>query len=498
MRRSIRWRLQLWYAAVLQAVVAGFACLLYYQVSAARYREVDAGLEAAAQYLEAMLRRFPPHELGGPFPDQRFRPPRPPDDEPRPPPGFRPRPNRQRLLAELDLPPRGGSGPDDGRPSASYFAVWRADGSLLKASHFPPELGSIPPADVPCSQLPHFNQRGEYREALMLGAGESQILVGRSVARERDELRAFAWQLAGAGAVVLAVGLAGGWLLSARILRPVAAIAATASSLSATNLSGRIDPEAVDRELADLARVLNATFDRLEAAFERQARFTADASHELRTPLAILRRNAELALTRPRSADEYRETVLACLRAAQRMTELVEGLLILARADAGKLDLQREVVDLQDVVAETVAPLRPLVEAKALALSTRLAPTPVAGDAVRLGQVVTNLLSNAIQYNRPGGEVRVELDAGPGEVTLSVADTGCGIPEEDRPHLFERFHRVDKARARASGGNGLGLAISKSIVEAHGGTIAFTSEPGQGSTFSVHLPRATDEPPRPS
>ena len=140
---------------------------------------------------------------------------------------------------------------------------------------------------------------------------------------------------------MLAVGLAGGWLASARILRPVAAISATASAISATNLSERIDAAAVDRELADLAGVLNATFDRLEAAFERQARFTADASHELRTPLAVLRSQAQLALSRPRSAEEYRKSIEECLRAAERMTALVEGLLTLARADAGKLDLRQ-------------------------------------------------------------------------------------------------------------------------------------------------------------
>jgi heavy metal sensor kinase len=493
MRKSIRWRLQLWYAAILLAVVAGFAALLYFQVRAARFREVDAGLESAAQYLDVVLRGFPPRELGGPLPERAFRPPPPPDEGPRPP-GFRPRRSRQQMLADLHLPRHGGPEPDADHPSVAYFAVWRADGSLLKESQLPPELGNDLPVGVLRATVPRFDQRGEYREVSVPGPGESHILVGRSVAREHGELRAFAWQLAGAGAVVLAVGLAGGWVLSARILRPVAAIAATASSLSATNLSGRIDSEAVDRELADLASVLNATFDRLEAAFERQTRFTADASHELRTPLAILRSNAELALARPRSAEEYRETLTACLRAAERMTGLVEGLLTLARADAGKLDLEHEVLDLRDTVEETVAQFRPLAEAKSVALSACLAAAPVAGDAVRLGQVVTNLLSNAIQYNHAGGEVRVALDAQDGEVILSVGDTGCGIPEEDRAHLFERFYRVDKARARASGGNGLGLAICKSIVEAHGGSIACTSEPGHGSTFSVRLPRVASEP----
>ena len=324
----------------------------------------------------------------------------------------------------------------------------------------------------------------------MIGPLGTQILVGRSVRGEHAALGAFAWQLAGAGALVLVIGMVGGWLVSARILRPVAAISATASAISATNLDQRIDPRTVDRELEELATVLNAMFDRLEGAFERQARFTADASHELRTPLAVIRSHAELALARPRTAEEYREAIQTCLRASTRMTALVEGLLMLARADAGKLDLVRQSVDLRHVVEESVALLRPLAEGKRVSLHTRLEQARVTGDPIRLAQVVTNLVSNAVQYNRAGGEVRVQLEVTAGEAVLTVADTGCGIPAEDRPHLFERFYRVDRARSRASGGTGLGLAICMSVVEAHGGTIGFTTEPGRGSTFWVRLPCA--------
>jgi heavy metal sensor kinase len=392
------------------------------------------------------------------------------------------------LLAELvlpqPLPPQGGG------PNSAYFAVWRGDGTLLKGTALPPgrEKPSAPGARL--SPRPLLEQRGEYREVQMLGPGGTEIRVGRSVALEQSELFAFAWQLVGAAAAVLAVGLIGGWLISARILRPLAAISATASAISATDLTGRIDAGRVDRELAELAGVLNAMFDRLEAAFERQARFTADASHELRTPLAILRSQAELALSRPRGAAEYREALDTCLRASGRMAALVDGLLTLARADAGKLDLRRQPVDLEGVVRESVTLFGPLAQGKGVAVAARLGPAEVTGDPLRLGQVVTNLLSNAVQYNHPGGEVLVELRSRNKEVLLIVKDTGCGIPREDWPHLFERFYRVDKARSRASGGNGLGLAICKSIVEAHGGRIGFETEPGRGSTFWVRLPRA--------
>jgi signal transduction histidine kinase len=173
------------------------------------------------------------------------------------------------------------------------------------------------------------------------------------------------------------------------------------------------------------------------------------------------------------------------------MTALVDGLLTLARADAGKLDLRREPVDLTEVIAESVDLFRPLAEARGVSLAANLAPAAVRGDPTRLAQVVTNLLSNAVQYNRPGGAVRVQLHATDAEVVLTVVDTGCGIPAQDCPHVFERFYRVDKARSRASGGSGLGLAICKSIVEGHGGTIGFETEPERGSTFWVRLPEQT-------
>src|SRR5262249_1543451 len=160
-------------------------------------------------------------------------------------------------------------------------------------------------------------------------------------------------------------------------------ISATASAISADNLSERIDPARVDRELEELAGVLNAMFARLEAAFERQARFTADASHELRTPLAVIRTNAELALNRPRAAEEYREAIEACLKSATRMTALVEGLLVLARADAGRLDVRRELVDLKLLVEEAVDALRPLAEQRKLTLASELDGATVQGDPIR-------------------------------------------------------------------------------------------------------------------
>jgi len=485
MVRSIRVRLLVWYAVVLTGVVGGFAGLLYYEVRAARLAEVDAQLDAAAASLESALRLFPPFELTGegpPPPPKKFGPPPKkgppgwPPDHPDFGPEFGPGPGpkgpgREHLLASLDPP---------GRPAGMYFAVWRADGVAIKA------VGTAEPPPTTTGRTVRV-LRGGNRELVAPGPGGTTILVGRPADAVNRDLTAFAWQLAGTGAAVLLVGLAGGWLISRRIFRPIAAIADTASRISGDNLSERIDTKNVDRELADLARVLNATFRRLEAAFDRQSRFTADASHELRTPLAVVRSQAELTLSRARSPEEYQDALRTCLRAAERMTDLVEGLLTLARADAGKSGV-REPVELHRVVADAVDLCRPLAQENSIRLTTDLAPVTVPGDASALGRVVGNLVTNAIRYNRLGGEVHVTLRPEGREAVLTIRDTGEGIPEEHRAQIFERFYRVDKARSRATGGSGLGLAIAKAVVEAHGGTIGFESAVGKGSTFWVRLP----------
>jgi signal transduction histidine kinase len=174
------------------------------------------------------------------------------------------------------------------------------------------------------------------------------------------------------------------------------------------------------------------------------------------------------------------------------MRVLVDGLLTLARVDAGNLDIQRQDFDLAALVRESADLVAPLAEEKHVGVRVSTDTVEMMGDPARLGQVVTNLLTNAIHYNRPGGEVTATVAVDKQDIVLSVTDTGCGIPEEDRPHIFERFYRVDRARSREQGGCGLGLAICKSIVEAHGGSIGFTSEVGQGTTFVVRLPRETD------
>lgn len=497
MFKSIRGRLLIWHAGILLAAVAGFATALYLQIRKARFDEIDAELYTAARSLEGTLRGFPLHVLDG-FPDPPplpFRegplPSRPRSDETGNPPPLPPPPWR-RPEARLALPPPLTRRIAENDREAPYFVVWLANGEILKTSPMPPAIfppeGPLPPDSRPGLQL---RQRGRQREIIMMGPRASQILVGRSIQRERDELAWLAWQLAITGAAVLSVGLVGGWLLSSRAVRPIAAMSATAASISASNLGQRIDVAELDSELGKLASILNDMFARLESAFARQVRFTADASHELRTPLAILHARSELTLSRPREAEEYREALDTCLRASRRMGSLVDGLLTLARADAGKLELKRQPLDLGALVMETVALLEPLAAEKNITLSVKAPSLEITADPTRMVQVITNLAANAIHYNRPGGSVAVALEASERQAVLTVADTGQGIPEEDRPHIFERFYRVDKARSREQGGSGLGLAICQSIVEALGGVISFTTVVNRGTTFTVRMPLET-------
>jgi heavy metal sensor kinase len=413
-------------------------------------------------------------------------------------------PSADRLRSAIALPGSLLDGPGP-RREWPYFKIWRADGSLLAELATPDPPPQRQPADAPADSSvdrpapdlsqdfpPGFSwQPGDRREMVIAGPHGTTILVGKPAGRELGELRWFAWRLVASGAIMLLVGLAGGWLISRSITRPIDAIAATANEISARNLARRIETGGLDQELIGLATILNEMFARLEAAFDRQSRFTSDASHELRTPLAVIHAHAELALSKPRSGEEYRETLTACLKAAGRMGTLVDGLLTLARADAGRLETQFRELDWRSVVEEVVDQYRPQADTAGITLSTNFdEPLPVRGDVALLARVSSNLISNALRYTPTGGRVHVALRAaGSDGAVLTVEDTGCGIPLEDQSKVFERFYRADRARSRAAGGNGLGLAICKSLVEAHHGRIAFSSVPERGSRFEVWLPQ---------
>ena len=484
MASSLRRRLQVWYGLVLSGLILVFGVLLFGRVREMRLSSVDVELIAVADYLDANLRSFPPHELNPEF--------TPLDDAPWPPPHR----DMTRLMANLDFPEMSGHGavaPSSVRDEW-YFAVVRPDGSLLKASPHAPALEALPRVPLAPKARPKLVQSGEVREATMTGPQNASILVAKTMRAELAELRRFGLQLFGLGLAILAVGLAGGWWISGRIVRPIHQISELAESVSEKNLSQRIDVEEIDEELVGLANALNTTFDRLEKAFAQQVQLTADASHELRTPLSVLRTQAELALSKTRTPEEYRNALTGCLDAARKMTKLVDGMLTLARADAGQMSHKRDGLSFDALVQTAVEELRPLAISKGVTLNLSVKPVSVRGDATNLARVVTNLVSNAIYYNRPQGRIDVDVRSEAEFVRLTVRDTGKGIPEASRDLLFHRFFRADKSRARTSGGHGLGLAITKAIVESHGGHIEFTSDEDRGTIFRVTLPRGDQSP----
>ncbi len=487
MRRSLRWRLQAWHALILGLVVAGSVIVFIILVRRSRFDEIDADLLAGARVLEGVLRAAPD------------RPADPPGAEPfggagpgrglPPPPGLRGR----RFVDALSLPPgleeryiEEGQDP--------YFVIWRRNGAILRAE--PPDAADrvLPDPWIGPTWPENARSRGRLREVSLLGPAETVILVGRPIGRELHDLRVLAWRLGMAGLGVFVAGLLGGWWLSGRAVRPIATMSQAVAGITATSLSQRIDLGDVDTELGGLGQLLNTMLGRLEASFDQQARFTADASHELRTPLTVVLTQVELALARQRPADDYRQALEACGRAARRMKGLVGDLLTLARADAGKLELRWESVDLAAMVDDCAAMLEPLAESRGVRVVVNNNGGTLQADPAGLARIVTNLLSNAILYNQPGGQVTLTAAVEGQCALLTVADTGVGIAAEDLPRVFERFFRVDKARSRESGGSGLGLAICKSIVNAHGGTITVASQPGKGTQVVVRLP-GTGPPP---
>ena len=514
MPKSLRLRLQLWQALILSSVVVVFASAFFRQLHHATMSEIDGGLLSDARVLEGTLRALEAtssdedrrdilRELSRPLrPALRLRPPLPPprqpdgrpdarpDDRPDDRPDGSPKPspeNRREYPLSRSEFERGHLGPP--RDSLSYFAIFTADGHIMHDA-----TDGVPVA----WQAPHqplvFRNAGEgRREVLLRGPKGTSIVVGRNVSHSMHRLTESLFQLIVIGAAVLALGLLGSWWLAGRIIQPIRQISDTASHITAQSMSGRIDTSTMDSELQSLGGTLNSMLERLEASFERQNQFTADASHELRTPISVLLSHCELSLNRQRSSDEYRNTIATCQSAAERMRSLVDGLLTLARADAGQMELQLSEVDLQTLAAEAVSMFSPLAHERQIVLNLLGGSTSCTADAVRLTQVVANLLHNAILYNKSGGSVTISTWHEADCAILRVDDTGAGIPSESLPHIFDRFYRVDHSRSRQAedqrrSGSGLGLAICKTIIDAQRGSLTVTSHVDVGSQFELRLP----------
>jgi signal transduction histidine kinase len=297
--------------------------------------------------------------------------------------------------------------------------------------------------------------------------------------------------------LTLVIALVGGFWLADRAMRPVKTITQTARTISDTDLSRRLNMKSKD-ELGQLAGTFDAMLARLQAAFERQRQFVADASHELRTPLTIVNLETSRALASRRSANDYQHALTIIRSENDFMSGLVNNLLMLARMDAGQTAMEQVDVDLSDVVVETMERLAPLASRNDLVLKTGDLPDVcILGDRQYLVQMVSNLVENGIKYTTGDHkQIRIETGIDDGCAWVRVSDNGPGIAPEHLPHLFERFYRVDKARARqpgdgseteSTGGSGLGLAIVDWIAHNHGGEVHVESTLGVGTTFEVRF-----------
>ncbi len=288
------------------------------------------------------------------------------------------------------------------------------------------------------------------------------------------------------GALLTGVAALGGYALAARALRPIDQMTRTARRISAEDLSARLNLPATDDEVGRLAATFDEMLSRLDDSFQRERQFTANASHELRTPLTAMQAILEVVRAQPRTPAEYEAAIDDLSEEADRLRTLVDRLLYLARNDAQRSDV-RQPVELTFLLADIVDSLEALAERKGVALSlTTPSKLALCGDGDSLVRLFVNLIDNAIKYTAQG-TVTVVATAEADWVRVTISDTGVGIAAEHLPHIFDRFYRVDAART--SRGSGLGLAIAHDIARAHGGDITVASQSGQGTTFTVRLPR---------
>ncbi|MBX3082977.1 MAG: HAMP domain-containing protein [Anaerolineae bacterium] len=377
--------------------------------------------------------------------------------------------------------------------SSVAIQVWAANGRLVASSEIlrdidkpfdPVGLNTMEPGwreieyggvRLLALTQPIIHKNGRWVGSIQLVASMSSI---------GDVLNRLVRVMIAVAIVALLLSFMVGTVIAGQALQPIDIISNAAKAITdADDLSKRIPYDGPPDELGQLTNTFNATLERLERLFLVQRRFVADVSHELRTPLTTIQGNLDLIKRMgndPQSLADIDSEV-------KRMTRLVGDLLLLAQADSGRLPLRETIVDLESLMIEVYNQLK-LISQEVEIKIVQLEPVRVKGDADRLKQLLINLITNAIKYTPPHGKIGLSVTNHDGYAWISVSDTGIGIPEEDLPHIFDRFYRVDKARDRKMGGFGLGLSIVSWIVEAHRGKITATSEEGKGSVFTVQLP----------
>ena len=459
-RRSVRFRLALWYAAATAFVLLAFAWFVYEVIEHRLGAEMDRQLRSDFELVEAQVDL----DAGE---GARWNGREPDGDEASP-------------------------------PTSAWFEVWTENGELL-LRHWPaPEASiynnvSLPPPSASTLKFKTLKfERGPFVR-VMEGQGRVE---GRSVLirvfRDQTEMRRTLGEIIKVSALgfPLAVMLAaiGGYLIATRSLRPLDAMARQARRISSESLSKRLPNPNPNDELGRLATVFNDTLARLEASFAELQRFTADASHELRSPLTALRAVGEVALRDGNDPATLRETISSMLEEAQRLTDLVDALLTLARMDATKADTAREEVNIAALLDEVRDQFEVLANEKRQTIAvTSDDDITVRADRTLLHLALVNLVHNAIQHGPVDSKISITAVRSARKIDISVKDNGPGIPGEYHEKIFERFFRVDKARSRAQGGAGLGLAIAKQAVDRNGGRVVLESNSDRGSVFRIEF-----------
>lgn len=467
---SIRTRLTLWYVGLLAVLLIVFGVALYATVFYTSYQEVDRSLQRRASDIQASLATL------------------------------------ITLQEDFDTMVRRGGlvlpNADVFSNGDIYVQLRALDGRIISRSE---NLGNqyliIPPDQharaqrgevVPSDFVVNKTRLRAYVAPIKTNSGEviGFIELAQSLRQVDSTLRDLATLIIVSIAAGLIVAAIGGWFVAGNILGPIDRVTTAAQKITrARDLGRRIEVPPTADEVGRLALTFNEMLARIEELFRSQQRFVADVSHELRSPLTAVRGNLDLLRRGAVDDPQEREHALEAIDSeTARMSRLVSDLLLLARQDSG-VPIARQPIELDTLMLEVYRQAQLTARGIAVALGAE-DQALIVGDRDRLKQVLLNLVDNAIKYTVPGGKVTLSLMKEDGWVKLAVQDTGIGIAAENIPNLFDRFYRVDKARARDAGGTGLGLAIAKAVVEAHNGRITVESQLGKGSTFTVWLPLA--------
>lgn len=458
-RRSIRFRLTAWYAAILAMTFAAAGLGIWWAIRDSINDTVDEELRARVRAIHQLLKTEGAENGIETLEDEL---------------------SEQAAIA----------------PVATLFRIASADGHWIYTSpatmnwlSTPPDRASLPAKGRAATIL----AGGKPYRVLSAPVPSGVVQIGSPLHEFYEMLDHFTWTALLATPVLLCLSSMAGYWMSGRALTPIHRIACTAGEIEAQNLSRRLPLDGTGDELDRLSATLNSMFGRLDGAFKRMAQFTADASHELRTPVSIIRMTAELCRSRPRSVKEYEGALDRILAASERMSGLIENLMVLVRADSGANGMESLPVQLRSLITETCSEMRVLAESAGLSFECEPDEScEVLGDSRALRRLLTILIDNAIKYTRGGGLIRVTLEvqsaAAGRRAIIKVHDTGIGIAAEDLPRIFDRFYRASKDRSRETGGAGLGLSIGHWIAKQHGGEIQVVSTPTEGSTFRVRLP----------